>query len=307
MNTSSRFYLIGTKYGRSEDVLPEMVSDGVISTGFVDTLDLSPIIGKDHALACSWIDKQIPNESSTARKTLALFAGIRPGDVVALKAHSAPRGSQARLVIARYAIVTGSTQSIYARSSLGHTLKVDFLDEQEPIELPLGYGGTLHMINDPQRIKIIFGCYADSAHFIAPAKDKAIHTSEVSARGAYLMQRVHNGIQNELRNLLTQQYGESAVTQEEQFVDLIVRLPEKTLLIEIKSSPSPITCIREAIGQLLQYGWKLGLSAGRVAYFIVGPSVISNQDLAFINHVVAETRMPLTYCTSQTFPRSIVY
>lgn len=153
---------------------------------------------------------------------------------------------------------------------------------------------------------MIFGHYADSAHFVAPAstngKDKATHASEVLARGAYLMQRAHNEIQNKLRGLLIQQYGESAVTQEEQFADLIVRIPEKTLLIEVKSSPSPITCIREAMGQLLQYGWKLGLGGERVAYYVVGPSAISNQDLAFINHVVAETKMPLTYCTNATFP-----
>ena len=227
MTTVPRFFLIGTKYARSLDVLPRMILDGVISTGFADDLDLAPIIGKDYPDARHWIDAKIPQESDVAKRTLARFAGMKPGDLVALKAHSAPHGNQPRLVIARYAVIAGLTQAIYARSeSLGHTLKVDFLDEQEPIELALGYGQTLHVIEDSKRIELIFGEYAASARMataeIAITKDKATHSSEIAARGAYLIHRTHNELQNELRELLIAQYGQLAVKQEENFVDLMV-------------------------------------------------------------------------------------
>jgi len=187
MAEGPRFYLIGTKYGRSEDVLPRMVLDGVISTGFVDTLDLSPIVGKAYRDSLDWVKTQIPDESPAAKNTLARFATMRPGDLVALKAHSAPHGSQARLVIARYAVVAGNRKAIYARSALlGHTIKVDFLDDQEPIELPLGYGQTLHEIEDEKRIDLIFGRYAHAAHIAAvetaALQDKSTHSSEVAAR-----------------------------------------------------------------------------------------------------------------------------
>ena len=89
-----RFYLMGTKYGRSEDVLPQMVLDGVISTGFVRAIDLSPIVGKEYSEALDWIRVQIPQESGVAKNTLARFAAMKPGDLVALKAHSAPHGAQ---------------------------------------------------------------------------------------------------------------------------------------------------------------------------------------------------------------------
>ncbi len=309
MTASPRFYLIGTKYDRSQDVLPRMILDGVISTGFVDALDLSPIVGKGYAAARAWIDGQIPQESGVAKNTLARFAGMRPGDVVAVKAHSAPRGSQPRLVIARYAVVAGSTNAIYAPSQeLGHTLKVDFLDEQEPVELALGYGQTLHAIEDEDRIGLIFGQYAESARVAASetakASDKATHISEVAARGAYLMNRAHNALQNELRKLLVAQYGEAAVKQEEGYVDLKVQLPHKTLLFEVKSSRSPVSCIREAIGQLLHYSWSLRLSGKAVAYVVVGPSLANHEDVVFLNHVATEAKLQLIYCTPTTFVHS---
>lgn len=309
MTPAPRFYLIGTKYARSKDVLPRMVLDGVISTGFVQELDLTPIIGTKYPTAHSWIEAHVPHESGVAKNTLARFAGMKPGDVVALKAHSAPQGSQPRLVIARYAVIAGSTNAIYAQSQeLGHTLKVDFLDQQEPIELALGYGQTLHAIEDPDRIDLIFGQYAKSARLAATetvaTKARATHSTEVAARGAYLMQRVHNALQNQLHELLVAQYGQPSVKQEESFVDLMVQLKHKTLLFEVKSSPSPVACIREAIGQLLQYSWRLDLHGKAVKYFVVGPSLAGKEDSEYLAHIAKESNIPLIYCTPTTFAPS---
>lgn len=309
MTAFPHFYIIGTKYGRSKDVLPRMVLDSAISTGFVNNIDLTPIIGEDFHTAQSWVESRIPQESGVAKNTLARFAGIKPGDVVALKSHSAPQGSKARLVIARFAVVAGTTKAIYARSQqLGHMLKVDFLDEQEPISLALGYGQTLHPIKDKSRIKLIFGQYADAARAEhseeITTKDKPTHSTEVAARGAYLMQRVHNALQNQMRDVLVANYGQSAVKQEESFVDLMVQLKSRTLLFEVKSSPSPIACIREAFGQLLQYSWRLGLSGNVVTYIIVGQSPPSREDTEYLDHIRAEAGVLIIYCTPSTFAPS---
>ncbi len=300
------FYIIGTKYARSEDVLPRMLMDSVVSTGFAPALDLAPVIGMDYENTRAWVDRAVPTESRVARSTLARFAGLRPGDLVALKAHSAPRGTTPRLVIARYALVAGSEQIIYRRSAaLGHTVQVDFLDDMEPIELSLGYGQTLHLIDDPERIQLIFGRYAGpaepSASLDSRLTDKATHVTEVPSRGAYLMSRVHNELQNEMRRVLTSAYGSLAVSQEEQFVDLMVRRKEETILVEVKSSPSPIACIREALGQLLHYSWRLRLHPAKVRYVVVGPKPASTEDEAFVNHVAAQTGLSLGYCTPETY------
>jgi hypothetical protein len=283
-----------------------MISDGVISTGFAHDLDLTPIIGKNYPEAHTWLQNQLPNASGIAKNTLARFAGIQPGDVIALKSHSAPQGGKPRLVIARYAVVAGAKKAIYAQSpALGHTLKVDFLDEQEPIELALGYGKTLHSIENQDRIALIFGQYAEAGHLgtseARAIKEKSTHSTEVAARGKYLMQRAHNKLQNQLCELLISQYGQATVRQEEGFVDVMVRLKHRTILFEVKSSPSPVACIREALGQLLQYSWQLGLQGKAVKYVVVGPSLPGTNDLKYLSHIEAETRIALTYCTPTTF------
>jgi len=116
------------------------------------------------------------------------------------------------------------------------------------------------------------------------------------------MQRTHNELQNELRKLLIAKYGASAVKQEEDLIDLMVHLGDKTLLIEVKSSPSAVSCIREALGQILQYSWQIGLHGSNVRYVIVGSSAAAEEDIAFLEYVRRETKLSLAYCTPKTFP-----
>jgi len=307
MKNSPNFFLIGTKYDRSQNVLPRMIMEGVISTGFnTPELDLSPIIGKDYQEASAWIQNTIPNASGIAKSTLARFAGVQPGDVIALKSHSAPQGGKPRLVIARYAVVAGDKKAIYAQSAaLGHTLKVDFLDEQEPIELALGYGKTLHAIENQDRIAQIFGQYAEGANLATledfSIKDRSTHSTEVAARGQYIMQRIHNKLQNQLREQLISRYGQKFVKQEEGFVDLMLSLKHQTIIFEVKSSPSPLTCIREALGQLFYYSWKHGLQSKNTKYVVVGPSLPCENTLKYIAHIEGESKIDITYCTPTTF------
>lgn len=308
INTKPNFYIIGTKYSRSKNMLPTMLLEGVISTGFSHDFDLTPIFGENYETALAFINLKIPHEKGVARNTLARFAGIKPGDIIALKSHSAPNGKKARLVIARYAVVTGTDKAEYKKSEkLGHTIKVDFLDEQEPIELSLGYGQTLHSIKRANRIKLIFDRYSqvlsedNSVVPINDISDKSTHTTEVPARGAYLMQRVHNEIQNEMRRELSKIYEKNCIGQEDHHVDLIVRLPHRTLLIEVKSSLSPTACIREALGQLLKYSWKLNLLGANVSYVVVGSREPSDEDKSFLRHIREETKIRFIYCTPSGF------
>lgn len=301
-----KFYLMGTKYARTHDVLPLMLKNRVISTGFISGIDLSPIVGFEYSEAKQWLDKRAPKESTEAKNTLARFISMKPGDIVALKAHSAPIGKSPRLVIARYAVIVGEHLPNYSRSEeLGHSLSVDLLDEQEPIELSLGYGKTLHVINDEDRIKMIFGKYGEvalnSGREAVNIKDKAIHNSSVKARGDYIMRRAHNKLQNEMKRRLSQLYGEHHVKQEENHVDLMVSHGSELIMFEVKSSPSPAMCIREAFGQLLHYSWQLNPGCKNIRYIIVGPSEAGLKDREFANFVAQETGMRVEYCTPETF------
>lgn len=306
MSTEPRFFIIGTKYARAHDKLRLMELHGVVSTGFVKSEDLSPLIGKTYEQALKSLSALLPKETFLARNTLARFISLRPGDIIALKAHSAPLGKQPRLVIARYAVVAGSTLPRYhLREDLGHSIEVDFLSVQEKIELPLGYGQTLHHIEKADRIKAIFGAYSQAAMNSEasghPLSDKATHASVILSRGEYIMERVHNQLQNSLRARLVDTYGALAVRQEKNKIDLSVTLSDLFLLFEVKASPSPRTCVREALGQMLHYAWRIRHSHSRVQYVVVGPNPPADSDNNFIEFIQRSTGIQLIYCTPSTY------
>lgn len=312
MSTEPRFFIVGTKYAREDDMLPCMVSHGVVSTGFVGDVDLSQLVGMTYTDALASIKHRLPNEKSVAKRTLAHFVSLRPGDVIALKAHSAPLGKQARLVIARYAVVRGSKRPRYRLiEELGHSIEVDFLCEQEPIELPYGYGQTVHEIEAAARIASIFGAYQQAANEAAqPQRElphKATHLSTISSRGEYIMTRAHNELQNALRVRLEKLFGASAVRQEQDNIDLSVTLPGKFILFEVKASPSPVTCLREALGQMLHYASRLSPQPSQIEFVVVGPSCPAPPDDLYFAYIRKLTNLPLIYCTPTTYVRPKQY
>src|ERR1700691_2958964 len=108
-----RFFIIGTKYGRSEDVFPQMQRDSVVCTGFSTGENLAEFVGNKTDEIRMSLERKLPRESPHARNTLALFLSMRPGDIVAVKSHSAPRNTEPRLVIVRYAVVAGRRRARY--------------------------------------------------------------------------------------------------------------------------------------------------------------------------------------------------
>lgn len=153
------FYIVGTKYGRTDDMLPLMLENEVVSIGFASSFDLSDLVGMDGESLRFELEERMPSESPGARSTLAKFLALRPGDLIAFKAHSAPSGRRPRLVIARYAVVRGEGLPSYRRiNGLGHTISVDFLSEQGQIEFPYGFGKTVHRLTEKEHIDTHLQC-----------------------------------------------------------------------------------------------------------------------------------------------------
>lgn len=304
----TRYFLIGTKYGRSEDVLPQMQRLGVISTGFSANVEIGDLFGEPCDVVRQKLKERLSDPLPEAFRTLSLLTEMRPGDIVALKAHSAPRGRQARLVIARYAVVAGNGMPRYARhSGLGHCLSVEFLDEQHPVEFPLGYGRTLHEIKG-ERISVLFGAYSPLDNGVEECSgqhaltDRPVHESVVPARASYVMERAHNQIQNQMREALVRMHGEPAIRQEEDWIDLQLCLSERIVLFEVKSSPSPLACTREALGQLLHYGWRVQSNSPLpVEYVVVGSTEADERTERFLSHLRATTSLRIRYCTPSTY------
>lgn len=305
MQTTPRYYIVGTKYGRERDVLPLMIEHSVISTGFAADVDLRRLVGAGKPKIEARLRALLPESEHGGVQTLVRFLGIRPGDLIALKAHSAPIQQRPRLVITRYAVVRGGSKPCYRLlDDLGHTLEVDFLDEQEPIEFPLGYGKAIHEITDKDRIAQIFRRYASVASeevSRTQSKDKNTGQSIVSSRGAYIMKRVHNVLQNAMRARLTSSYGGAVVFQEFCHIDLYVKLSEKWIVVEVKSSPSPTSCVREALGQILYYASRLPSGRVPIQFIVVGPNEMQTSDSEFVEYVQRSTQLSLTYCTPASY------
>ncbi len=287
-------------------MLPEMLKRGVVAMDFASNEDFRELVSLDANAIDLALDQRIPSESTVARNTLTRFLGMRPGDIVALKSHSAPRGKTARLLIARYAVISGRTKAKYKRiDGLGHSMAVDFLFDQDLIELPYGYGRTLHEITAPARMKAIFRqLYVAASESMEKPKestDKLTRESLVETRASYIMKRVHNLLQNDLRRQLENHYGKTAVKQEQGFIDLSVALPNKLILIEVKASPSPTYCIREALGQMLFYACNLNNEALNVDYLVVGPNEAGPEDRKYLGFICGQTNLMIRYCTPESY------
>lgn len=296
-------YIIGSKYGNQhdgfKDILPLMLDRGVIATGFNSGEDMQNCLGKTHNSIITHLrEKSEPKES---RSTLKHFLNFKPGDLVAVKIHSAPSGKQARLVIGAYAVIKGIDTPIYRHcAELGHTISVDFVETGLNYELPFGYGRTIHKIESPERIKSIFGYYANEGEKHLDTQNdirlKNINTVLVEATAGYLSSRAHNKIQNKLIVELVEKHGSKSVGIEDDFIDVLVELDDRFILHEVKSSFSADRCIREALGQMLQYGHTLKKKSDKIIeYVVVGPSQVSHSEESYYAYVSSILNVPFYY------------
>lgn len=297
------YYIIGSKYGNQtdgfDDVLPSMLEKGVISTGFASDEDMHDFVGKRHEIIIDHLKSKSASQKSYS--TLKHFLNLKPGDLVAVKIHSAPSGTQARLVIGAYAIIKGLYEPIYKHcEELGHTIEVDFIETNLDYELPFGYGHTIHKVEDPDRIKSIFGYYSDElSKSVDTSKEchlKSTNEIKIEASAGYVVTRAHNIIQNLLITKLVLIYGSECVKVEKSYIDVLVELSDKFIIYEVKSSFSADHCIREALGQILQYGHTLKKTSNKaIEYVVVGPSVIDKSDDSFYRYVANSIEEPFSY------------
>jgi len=106
----------------------------------------------------------------------------------------------------------------------------------------------------------------------------------------------HIRMQAQLMQALKKEYPLAVVKREENFVDLIVRTENKEILFEIKTSLSPRTVIREALGQLLEYGHYYENRIGREIEFVaVGRKAMSGEDINYLTELRHRYNLPISY------------
>jgi hypothetical protein len=104
----------------------------------------------------------------------------------------------------------------------------------------------------------------------------------------------HVILQNALYDYLCKAHGSDAVHYERAYVDLAVERNGEITLYEIKIAPTAKGCIREALGQLLEYGvYPDSLRATKIV--IVGDGAPTADDCKYLNCLRERFALPLGY------------
>ncbi|MDB4973604.1 MAG: hypothetical protein JWN48_1945, partial [Myxococcaceae bacterium] len=107
---------------------------------------------------------------------------------------------------------------------------------------------------------------------------------------------VERRLQRRLHQRLVKRYGTSAVAIEESFVDLKVRTGGMSILFEVKSDKRPRYAIRQALGQLLEYGHVCARKGEVVGKLVVAaPGRLGPRDQEYIDYLRSQIRLPIEY------------
>ncbi|QDU30246.1 hypothetical protein ETAA8_53650 [Anatilimnocola aggregata] len=115
-----------------------------------------------------------------------------------------------------------------------------------------------------------------------------------AAQQGQIVDPKHARLQNRLYDWLCDKHGARAVGFEKKFVDLRVTLPEVTTFFEIKIAANAKRCIRDALGQLFEYTSYPSESKAH-KWVVVGDQVPTDNDLAYLLHLVTKFNLPIYY------------
>ena len=109
----------------------------------------------------------------------------------------------------------------------------------------------------------------------------------------------HNEIQYALSQKLVDVYGKENVREELSLptgskVDVVLRCGEEFWFYEIKTFQSPRFCIRQALGQLLEYAfWSNALRVTKL--IVVGESPLDNKGIEYLETLRTQFNLPIEY------------
>lgn len=130
------------------------------------------------------------------------------------------------------------------------------------------------------------------------SKRKASTSAQLTRRELEINLR-HNRLQEELYHRLVEKYGKENVSAEQPTgggtsIDLVVRHEDEYYFYEIKTAISPRACIREALGQILEYSyWPGAKEAARLV--IVGESALDLDGRTYLLTLQERFSLPIDY------------
>ena len=114
-----------------------------------------------------------------------------------------------------------------------------------------------------------------------------------------LVSNRHNVLQQALYDELCKEYGSENVGTEQTsetggYIDVVVKHKEEYIFFEIKDAQSTQQCIREAIGQLLEYAYWPGTQRAS-SLIIVGEAALDDCNKKYLDYLSANLSIPVTY------------
>ncbi len=303
----SDFYIIGTKYGENnnEDITPYLLDKQAVAIGFCWDTDLTKFYNGDLDKLDNLLRGKGEKPSTIAQ--MKRFLSLQPGDIIALKSIGSPIGTTARLEIVGYAVVTNRNGFVYRHDpddfpkGLGHLINVDFLEFGIKRTLQLGYGRSIHRLQNKSHIDLVFGSYADAVSGLDKTSNSSgttqKNTSEktVTVSANFIRKAIHNKIQQGIYDIFVELFGADNVKMEENFVDIVFTTDETTELIEVKPYYTATHCIREGLGQLLSYYHKHYSKRKNVTLTIIGSKEPNTDDKEFIKFIQATLNIKFRY------------
>lgn len=140
---------------------------------------------------------------------------------------------------------------------------------------------------------------ADSFKFRPGCTAKTSSTIVTQAQKELDINLRHNVLQEALHHRLTKEYGDENVGTELQSgvgtsVDVVVRQNDEFWFYEIKTAHSPRACLRQALGQLLEYAfWPGSQNASRL--IIVGETALDEEGIRYLYTLRERFSLPIDY------------
>jgi len=106
----------------------------------------------------------------------------------------------------------------------------------------------------------------------------------------------HVRMQNVLVKQLRKCYPDAEIVCERDFVDVMVRTDDEILLFEVKSDLHPLSVVRQALGQVLEYAYHPRRTHDLpVQLVIAGRRPLEGDDLAYFEQLKQRFALPLSY------------
>ncbi|MDG0800833.1 hypothetical protein [Pectobacterium polaris] len=162
--------------------------------------------------------------------------------------------------------------------------------------VPSNYYNLLNFICKPN-----FSDLYNSFEFVSGNKNKKELGNRQSSKSDIEIEYLHNNIQKGLYDLLCSEYGSKNVGTENNTgynsrIDLVVRLSNSSFYFyEIKTGTSALACIREALGQVIEYVHFRDYPINVNKMFIIGMYPPNDEEVKYIKTLRERYNIPIYY------------